>query len=159
MLNHQGTAGLDKCGSVVQLPDKQGEAVAAYVVSAVAQGLPLLLTYTQTEGREVTGIAPATMAFNVRVGVALEAIAAGKIGLVQISGLAECLCDETGALSAGRCMRVIDAATYLTDDGGTSRTASTLGFLVDAITADENSGTEVLKTVMMIGEQAIIDAS
>jgi len=159
MLIHQNVAGKDKCGQIIQLPDKNGEAVTAYTASALTKGTPVLLTYTQTAGREVTAVAPATMAFVVMVGVAYEAIGAGKIGLIQISGLAECYCDETGSLSAGRCMRAINAGTSLVDDGGTSRSASTWGFLVDAITAAEGGGSAVLKTVLLLPEQKIIDAS
>ena len=161
MLMNQHTAGNDVCGIVFPLPDKKGEGVVAYNVtgSAVVVGQPVLLTYCQTAGREVSAAAPATMAFAVRVGIALEAIAAAAIGKFQISGLAEALVDDTSTLAAGRFLEVLNTGTYLVDDGATTRAATSVGVLKDAVTAAEGSGSAVLKTVLMLPEGHTIAAS
>jgi len=154
-------AGNDIAGVIYSLPIKQGEAIKAYnaVGSALVKGRPYLISYGYATGQEVKASTPATMAFPVMLGFALENTAAGAIGSFQISGYCEALVVGTGNLSAGRMLEAINSATYLTDDGATTRAATSAAVLVDAVTANENSGSPVMKTVYLIGEGHTIAGS
>jgi len=155
------TVGNDIAGVIYSMPNKQGEGIKAYnnVGSALVVGSPYLLSYGYVAGRELMAGTPATMNFPVMVGIALEAVAIGAIGSFQISGYCKALVDDTGNLAAGRMLEVLNSATYLTDDGATTRTTTSAAVLVDAVSAGENDGSPVMKTVYLIGEGHTISGS
>jgi hypothetical protein len=149
-------------GRVCPLPNKKGTYVTAYNASGgtLAIGQPALLSNAYTAGREVSALAPATKNFPVWVGIVIEAaVAAAAIGKFQITGEVEALVSDTSSLSAGRGLEVLNAGTSLVDDGDTVVLTTTAAFLRDAVTAAENGGTPILKTVVLNGMQHTIAGS
>ena len=150
MLINQGTAGLDKCGQIVQLPEYSGMAVTAYTASARADGQPIYLVYGYTAGQEVVATTAATATY-VQIAFAVGAVAAGKIGLFLVSGKNfPGLVSDVGTMAVGRCLEVINAGTSLIDMGSsTVAPITTHAILEEAVTADENDGSPVLKNIMV----------
>ena len=155
------TSGDDVAGRMFPIPGKQGTGVYLYNGSGsqISAGQPVMVVYAVTAGQEMKAAAPATSAFVVYTAIALENVADAAMGKFQISGLAEALVDDTSTLAAGRFLEILNAGTYLVDDGGTSRKTTSAAVLKDAVTVGEGSGSAVTKTVMLIGEPHTISAS
>lgn len=150
--------GTEKCGIRYPIPERSGEAITAYNAtgSALAKGDVVMLTYSNTSGRELSAATPATSTFPITTAVALAAVSAGSIGKFQITGKASVKCgDGTNAIAAGKFLEVLNGKKYAEEDGA-SRTTVSLGVLVDAVSAGESAA---LKNVILIGEQHTIAAS
>lgn len=160
---HTHTVGCDEPGAIFPIPDKTGEGMAVYNATGgdLSEGEVVLIGYDDDTGQEVTAESPATAAFPVRTAVVLEdGIGDEEIGRVQISGKAKARVSDSGALSAGRCLEVVNGATTLTDDGGTSRSTTTAAILAEDVDADEDSDEAyVLKDVILLPEQHTIAGS
>ena len=150
MLIHQDVSGVDKCGVVVSLPRYSGMAVSAYSASARAKGAPVFLVYGYTAGQEVVATTPTTTT-RCEIGFAVDAVAAGKIGLFLVSGKNfPALIDDTSDVALGRCLEVITAGVSLIDAGTSTYAALTVhAILEEAVTAAEGGGSPVLKNVMV----------
>ena len=147
---------------VFPLPNKKGMAVTAYNGSGgtFAIGQPVLLSNGSAAGLETTALAPATKAFPVWVGITIEAsVADTKIGKFQITGEVEALVDDTSTLATGAGLEVLNAGVALVTDGGTVVAATTAAYLRDAMTAAENDGSPILKTVVLNGTPHTIAGS
>jgi len=156
MLIHQHVAGIDVVGSIFPIPNLRGEGVILYngTGTAIVVGEPVLIGYGYAAGSEVQAIVAATMAYEVRTAVAMEAIANEAIGRFQISGLAEALVN--GNMSAGEFLEVLNTGTYLVDDGTTARSTTSMAVLKDDIATAEGT---CLKTVLLIPEGHTIAGS
>ena len=147
------TADMDKCGQLVALPMKDGFAVTAYTTAARAKGYPVILIPGYTAGQELvaTIASSGVNAIPCLVGIAVDNVAATSIGLWQITGRAEALVYDTSTLAAGAMLELLTATSVagLTTAASTSLADHTAAVLVDAVTAAENSGSPVLKTVIL----------
>lgn len=147
-LNFQLVAGNDKCGVVSPVPEFDGLAMTAYSATARAEGEPVYFVFGYTAGQEVVATDAATATYAI-IGFAMEAVAAGEIAQYLISGKNfPALVDDSATLSANDSLEVIDGGTYLIDQGGTGHTVITVhAILEEAVTADENDGSPILKEV------------
>jgi hypothetical protein len=131
------TAGLDKCGIEVSLPEYDGTGITAYTATARAKGAPVYFTITYTAGQEVTATTPAT-ATNVVLGWAYDDIAAGKIGIFVTAGkMVPILVYAQTALAAGEVIEVINGGVYGIDMGSTTLDASGAAIVQEALTSAE----------------------
>jgi len=147
------------CGREYPIPEKGGMGITLYNATgaATAIGQPVMITYHQTAGREVQASAIATSAFAAKVAIALEVIASGAIGYFQTSGECEVLVADTAGVTAGKFLEVLGDATSFIEDGAV-RTTVSCAVLRDAVASGEGSGSPVLKTAILIGEQHTIAA-
>jgi hypothetical protein len=158
MFTRANTAGLDKCGVEVPLPEYQGKGVTAYTAGARAKGQPVYFTFTATAGQELTAATPTTITY-VAMGWAYDAVAAGKIGLFVISGINVPILVSVGsAIAAGECLEVITGGTYAIDQGGTTvmGDASVVAVLQEAVTAAEVTAYAALSVTNVLKKSLVI---
>jgi hypothetical protein len=140
MFTFADTAGLDKCGVEVPLPEYNGLGVTAYTASARKKGAPVYFTFSATAGQELTATTPASHV-NVAVGYAYDNIAAGAIGLFVTAGFCVPILVETAtARAAGIVMEVLDSGTYCVYADATTTIMTTVDAFVvlqEEITAAE----------------------
>ena len=137
MFSKMNTAGLDVCGVEVPLPQYNGTGLTAYTASARAKGAPVYFVNGYTVGQELVATTPLTGTL-LKVGWALEPVAAGAIGIFVTAGFqVPILVYAQTALAVGRCLHVITAGTYATDQGSSTIDATAVALVQEALSAAE----------------------
>jgi len=153
----QGPVTTDVPGRVFTLPGNRGMGITLYSAGAVTKGQPMMVDFSSTADQEVRAVAPATMASQRLVVIALEAVAAATVGKFQFQG--KCLdCDVETGVAAGDRLQLTNAETALEVDGSTTSTTHTTATCAMALEANA-TGSDASLEVWLYGKEAIIEAS
>lgn len=119
---------------------------------AMTAGRPYMSTFNSAG--ELCFIVPATRAFSSMVAFPTTAIASGGIGWFAFAGNVDDLVLTNGAgIAAGDFLEVINAGTYLIEDGSSESAVSV------AVALEAGEGSTVAKRVFLIGKPVTIAAA
>lgn len=149
--------GIEVVGNKFELDFCRGEGIELYCVIAVTKGRPYWIGFGAAEGQEMHAAIPATMADGVKILVALDDYASGKIGKFALWGTAIPALVADG-VAAGDHLEVLNGGTSFIVDGSTGSTTKTVRTAGLAKEANA-SGAAALKNIVLNLETVTVSDS